>query len=77
MSTEATETPKKDSLAKQFKSLTGVFWISGWMEIIERFSYYGARVVLTVFMVLAIGEGGPELTQIQKVDEPDATLITS
>jgi len=67
MSSEATpDTPQKDSLVAQFKSLTGVFWIAGWMEIIERFSYYGARVVLPVFMVAAIGNGGPELTQIEK-----------
>ncbi|HEX5791316.1 MAG TPA: hypothetical protein VFY13_09175, partial [Luteolibacter sp.] len=63
----ATDQPGKgDSLLAQFKSLSGVFWIAGWMEIIERFSYYGARVVLPVFMVAAIGNGGPELTQIQK-----------
>lgn len=50
----------------QFKSLTKVFWLSGWMELIERFSYYGVRVMLPVFMVAAIGNGGPELDQIQK-----------
>lgn len=57
---------RSDTLMGQFKSLTKVFWIAGWMEIIERFSYYGARVALPVFMVAAIGSGGPELTQIQK-----------
>ena len=50
----------------QFKSLNPVFWLAGWMELVERFSYYGVRVVLPVFMVAAIGNGGPELTQIQK-----------
>lgn len=50
----------------QFKSFSGIFWVSGWMELIERFSYYGVRVVLPVFMVAALGNGGPELTQIQK-----------
>jgi POT family proton-dependent oligopeptide transporter len=50
----------------QFKSFSPVFWVSGWMELIERFSYYGVRVMLPVFMVAAIAEGGPELTQIQK-----------
>ncbi len=64
--TSADRSTEGDSLLAQFKSLTGVFWIAGWMEIIERFSYYGARVVLPVFMVAAIGNGGPELTQIQK-----------
>lgn len=53
-------------MLNQLKSLSPVFWVAGWMELIERFSYYGVRVVLPVFMVAAIGNGGPELTQIQK-----------
>jgi len=36
------------------------------VELIERFSYYGVRVMMPVFMVAAIGNGGPELDQIQK-----------
>lgn len=36
------------------------------MELVERFAYYGVRVVLPVFMVAAFEKGGPELTQIQK-----------
>lgn len=55
-----------DTLIGQFKSFQPVFWVSGWMELIERFSYYGVRVVLPVFMVAAIANGGPELDQIQK-----------
>lgn len=57
---------QSDTLLSQFKSFSAVFWLSGWMELVERFSYYGVRVVLPVFMVAAIGNGGPELTQIQK-----------
>ncbi len=55
-----------ETMLGQFKSFRSVFWLAGWMELIERFSYYGVRVVLPVFMVAAIGNGGPELTQIQK-----------
>ncbi len=51
---------------KQFASLGRVYWIANWMELIERFAYYGARVVLPVFIVAAFQEGGPELDQIQK-----------
>lgn len=36
------------------------------MELIERFAYYGVRVVLPVLMVKAIELGGPEFTHIQK-----------
>lgn len=53
-------------LHQQLRSFGGVYWTANWMELVERFSYYGVRTVLPVFMVLAISEGGPELTHIQK-----------
>lgn len=36
------------------------------MELIERFAYYGVKVMLPVFMVDSFGKGVPELDQIQK-----------
>lgn len=36
------------------------------MELVERFAYYGVRVVLPVFMVASFEAGGPQLTHIQK-----------
>lgn len=60
------EVQSKESFGKQVASLGGVYWIANWMELVERFAYYGVRTVLPVFMVLAISEGGPELTHIQK-----------
>ena len=65
-SNESSTTDRGDSLITQFKSLSSIFWMAGWIEIIERFAYFGARVALPVFMVSAIGSGGPELTQIEK-----------
>jgi len=63
----ASSTPEpSDTLIGQFKSLRTVFWLASWMELIERFSYYGVRVMMPVFMVAAISMGGPELDQIQK-----------
>ena len=50
----------------QLKSFDGTYWWCNWMELIERFAYYGVRVMLPVFMVDSLGKGGPELTQIQK-----------
>ena len=52
--------------SQQLKSFGSVYWIANWMELVERFAYYGVRVVLPVFMVAAYEKGGPELTQIQK-----------
>jgi dipeptide/tripeptide permease len=50
----------------QLKSFDGTYWWCNWMELIERFAYYGVRVMLPVFMVDSLGKGGPEFTQIQK-----------
>ena len=50
----------------QLSSFGYIYWLANWMELVERFAYYGVRVVLPVFMVAAIEENGPELTQIQK-----------
>ena len=65
-SNESSSIDRGDSLITQFKSLSQIFWLAGWIEIVERFAYFGARVALPVFMVSAIGSGGPELTQIEK-----------
>jgi dipeptide/tripeptide permease len=50
----------------QLKSFDGTYWWCNWMELVERFAYYGVKVMLPVFMVDAFTSGGPELTQIQK-----------
>jgi proton-dependent oligopeptide transporter, POT family len=60
------EAPSKASLGEQLRSLGVVYWIANWMELVERFAYYGVRVVLPVFMVETIADGGPQLTHIQK-----------
>lgn len=54
------------SLREQFKSLDCIYWLANWMELVERFAYYGVRVISPLFVVAAIDEGGLELTQIQK-----------
>jgi proton-dependent oligopeptide transporter, POT family len=54
------------SLRDQFKSLDYIYWLANWMELIERFAYYGVRVISPLFFVAALDEGGLELTQIQK-----------
>lgn len=62
----AEEEEVKAPFSEQIRSFGRVFWIANWMELVERFAYYGVRVVLPVYMVLAISEGGPELTHVQK-----------
>ncbi len=64
--TASPATDSKDPILKQIGRFSGVFWIANWMELVERFAYYGVRVILPVFMVAAFEEGGPEFTHIQK-----------
>ncbi len=66
MANEPAEVSAKTPFLTQFKSFGLVYWIANWMELVERFAYYGVRVVLPVFIVLAISRGGPELTHAQK-----------
>ena len=47
----------------QFKTFDRTYWIANWMELIERFAYYGVRVVCPVFMVGAIADGALEMDQ--------------
>ncbi len=56
----------RDPFWTQFRSFGYVYWVANWMELVERFAYYGVRVVLPVFMVAAFEQGGPQLTQVQK-----------
>lgn len=51
---------------EQLRSFGKVFWITNMMEMFERLAYYGLRVVLPIYMVLAVSEGGPEFSHIQK-----------
>lgn len=42
------------------------FWFVNLMEFMERWAYYGVRVVLSVYIVKAASEGGLEFNHIQK-----------
>jgi proton-dependent oligopeptide transporter, POT family len=42
------------------------FWCANVMELIERWAYYGVRVVLSIYIVKAASEGGLEFNHIQK-----------
>ena len=57
---------QSEGLLAQIQSFNRVFWTANVMELVERFAYYGLRTVLPVYMVLAVTEGGPEFSHIQK-----------
>jgi len=58
--------PRQEPLLTQIKGMGRIFWIANWMELVERFAYYGLRTVVPVYMVLAYEEGGPQFTHVQK-----------
>jgi proton-dependent oligopeptide transporter, POT family len=53
-------------LKDQLKSFNRIFWIGNLIEMVERLAYYGLRVVVPLYIVLAIEEGGPQFSQTQK-----------
>ena len=57
---------KQEPLLQQLASFPGTFWVANWMEVVERFAYYGLRTVVPIYMVLAHELGGPEFTHTQK-----------
>ena len=54
------------SLTAEIRSLDAVFWVCIFMELMERMAYYGVRLVVPVYMVLASSEGGPGLSHTDK-----------
>lgn len=55
-----------ESLWAQMQRLSKTYWIANAMEMFERLAYYGLRVVIPVYMVLAVEEGGPQFDHVQK-----------
>ncbi len=54
------------SFYAQVSSFDYVFWLCIFMELMERMAYYGVRLVVPVYMVLAPQDGGPGLTHTEK-----------
>jgi len=61
-----TTTSESMGLKDQLKSFNRVFWIGNAIEMVERLAYYGLRVVVPLYIVLSIEEGGPQFSQTQK-----------
>lgn len=56
----------KPGFQDQIRSFSKAFWACNLMELIERWAYYGVRTVLSIYIVLAVSQGGLEFTHIQK-----------
>ncbi len=57
---------KRLGFKEQILSLDNTFWIVNVLEMFERLAYYGVRMVVPIYMVLATELGGPEFTHSQK-----------
>ncbi len=55
-----------NGLLSLIRSFDRVFWICIFMELMERMAYYGVRLVVPVYMVLAPSEGGAGLSHTEK-----------
>jgi dipeptide/tripeptide permease len=53
-------------LWRQIRDLDRAYWVCIVMELLERMAYYGVRLVVPVFLVLAPSEGGPGLSHGEK-----------
>ncbi|HBN09460.1 MAG TPA: transporter [Cyanobacteria bacterium UBA8530] len=63
---QAEETEKAMGFLAQMRSFDRPFWFANLMELVERWSYYGVRAVIALYIVDAIAHGGLEFTHIQK-----------
>jgi MFS family permease len=54
------------TLWAQLRSYPAAFWYANGMEMIERWAYYGVRLVLALYIVGATAQGGLEFNHIQK-----------
>lgn len=63
-----TEETKVQSLGfvEQVKSFPSAFWVANFIELIERFSFYGVRVISALYIVEAAEKGGLGLDNTDK-----------
>lgn len=57
---------KRESLIKQFLSMSRPFWMVNIMEMLERLAYYGVRVVIPIYIAQADEPGGLHFSQTDK-----------
>lgn len=58
--------PSAHGLGRQLQSLDHQFWLCIGIELVERLSYYGLRMILPVYLVLAEQNGGAGLSHLEK-----------
>ncbi len=66
--TDDTSTPPKQNLSfgQQVRSFPFAFWVANVIELVERFSFYGVRMIAAVYITTSAAEGGLELTSTDR-----------
>jgi len=54
------------SFGEQMKSFPFAFWVANAIELVERFSFYGVRMIAALYIVATAEEGGLELTNTDR-----------
>ena len=62
----ASESARTMGLWSQIKGFERRVFLMVWMEALERFAYYGVRMVVPLYIVASVASGGLEFTHIQK-----------
>jgi dipeptide/tripeptide permease len=68
MATNQSDPAGSQSFTDQLKSYSAPFWFANWMEMIERWAYYGVRLVLGLYIVKATNDGGLGFNHIEKAN---------
>lgn len=58
--------PTQLSFTQQMKSFPSAFWVANVIELVERFSFWGIRMIAGLYIVATAEEGGLELTNDDK-----------
>ena len=60
------ESAAPQTLRAQIASFARPFWVANVMELIERFAYYGVRVVVGIYIAQADAPGGLHWSQAER-----------
>lgn len=66
MADEPSSTPVRLTFTQQMRSFPPAFWVANVIELIERFSFYGIRMIAALYIVTEAEKGGLGLSNTDK-----------
>lgn len=58
--------PRRPGFFEQVKTFPAAFWVANCIELVERFSFYGVRMIAALYIIAEAEKGGLELTNTDK-----------